>query len=56
MKTYILTTVAQQDLRSNLWNDFVQYLDSIYFEGAAELLDQELISFEYNEFIGCLEI
>ena len=53
MKTYHLTTAAQQDFRSNLWNDFVQYLDSIYFEGAAEVLDQELISFEYNAYLSC---
>lgn len=52
MKTFRLTKVAEQENRQNLWNDFVQYLDSIYFEGAAELLDKELISFEYNQFVS----
>lgn len=35
----------------NIWESFVSYLESIYFEGAVELLDKELICFEYNDFI-----
>lgn len=54
MKTYRKNTAAEdQEKRQNIWEAFTQYLDSIYFEGAAELLDQELISFEYNAYISC---
>jgi len=54
MKTYrIKSNTDDQEKRQNLWDAFTQYLDSIYFEGAAELLDQELVSFEYNAYISC---
>jgi len=55
MKTYRLKPATEiQETRSTLWDEFTQYLDSIYFEGASELLDQELISFEYNQFISSI--
>jgi len=55
MKTYKLKSAAvDQENRQNLWEAFVTYLDSVYFEGAAELLDQELISFEYNQFVSSI--
>jgi hypothetical protein len=53
MKTKHINTAADNENRQNLWEAFTQYLDSIYFEGAADLLDQELISFEYNAYISC---
>ena len=55
MKTFKLTKAAEQETRSNLWDEFTQYLDSIYFEGAAELLDKELVSFEYHEFLSRID-
>lgn len=55
MKTYRKNTAAEdQDKRQNLWEAFTQYLDSIYFEGAADLLDKELVSFEYNQYISSI--
>ena len=52
MKTYRLKSAAAvQENSTNLYEDFVNYLESVYFEGAAELLDQELICFEYNAFM-----
>ena len=54
MKTIRLKSASDnQPTRQNLCDDFVQHLESIYFEGAAELLDKELISFEYNAYISC---
>ncbi|KKU32233.1 MAG: hypothetical protein UX45_C0021G0005 [Candidatus Uhrbacteria bacterium GW2011_GWF2_46_218] len=54
MKTYRLKSAAEvQENSTNLWEAFVTYLDSVYFEGAAELLDKELVSFEYNAYISC---
>jgi len=54
MKTIRLTHSSESETRQNLWDEFTQYLDSIYFEGASELLDQELISFEYNQFVSSI--
>lgn len=55
MKTYRIKSAAEdQEKRQNLWEAFTQYLDSIYFEGAAELLDKELVSFEYNQFVSSI--
>jgi hypothetical protein len=53
MKTYKLSKSAEHETQTNLWEEFTQYLDSIYFEGAVELLDKELVSFEYNNYISC---
>ena len=55
MKTIRLHSASvDQSTRQNLWDEFTQYLDSIYFDGASEVLDQELISFEYNQFISSI--
>ena len=35
---------------TNLWQSFVSHLESLYFSGAAELLDQQTIAFEYEHF------
>jgi|GEM_PF-1442684 len=61
MKTYRLTIAPKTEsfiylmveIRPTLWEEFIQYLDTIYFEGAAELLDKELVSFEYNAYLSC---
>ena len=55
MKTYRLKSAAvNQENSTNLWEAFVTYLDSVYFEGAAELLDKELVCFEYNQFVSSI--
>lgn len=54
MKTIRLSKAAEQETRQNLWEEFTQYLDSIYFEGALEVLDKELISFEYNQYVSSI--
>lgn len=37
----------------NLWEAFVNHIDSIYFPGASELLDTQTIAFEYEQFKQC---
>jgi hypothetical protein len=39
--------------KTNLWDAFVNYLDSTYFPGASETLDTQLIAFEYEAFKNC---
>ena len=39
--------------KTNLWDAFVNYLDSTYFPGASETLDTQLIAFEYESFKNC---
>lgn len=51
MKTYDIESAEVTPPVKNTWESFVSYLESIYFEGAAELLDQKLICFEYNVYI-----
>lgn len=55
MKTHRKNTAAEdQENRQNLWEAFTQYLDSIYFDGAVEVLDKELVSFEYSQFVSSI--
>ena len=47
---------SEQNSYSSVWDSFVAHLESVYFEGAADLLDTELISFEYNEYVDSITI
>lgn len=47
---------SEQNCSPNVWDSFVAHLESVYFEGAAELLNTELISFEYNEYVNSIAI
>ena len=51
-KTYNTGRKAQRE-KINLWDSFVNHLESIYFSGAAELLDSQTIAFEYQAFKDC---
>jgi hypothetical protein len=53
MKTYTLKSAAQINETNTVWEAFVEYLDSVYFEGASEELDQELVNFEYQSYLDC---
>lgn len=53
MKTYTLKTAAQINETNTVWEAFVEYLNSVYFEGAADELDRELIDFEYQSYLEC---
>ena len=46
MKTYTSKSAAKNQDTNIVWDAFVNYLEPIYFEGATEDLDQELVNFE----------
>ena len=53
MKTYTSKSAKQDQDNTSVYEAFVEYLNSVYFEGAAETLDKELINFEYAAYISC---
>ncbi len=55
MKTYTLKSAAKNQETNTVWDAFVEYLETVYFEGAAEELDKELIEFEYTSYKSCYE-
>ena len=51
MKSYSYkNSREEQKVNINLWDAFVNHLDSTYFPGASELLDTKTIAFEYDSF------
>jgi len=51
MKPYSYKNSRQElNEKTSLWDAFTNYLDTIYFPGASELLDTKLIAFEYESF------
>jgi hypothetical protein len=50
MKTYTLKSATKNQETNVVWDAFVDYLETVYFEGAAEDLDQELVNFEYEAY------
>ena len=55
MKTYTLKSAAKNQETNTVWDAFVDYLETVYFEGAAYELDKELVEFEYNSYKSCYE-
>lgn len=53
MHTYRYNQKREEKQRTNLWDAFVAHLETTYFPGASELLDQKLIAFEYDVFKSC---
>ena len=53
MKSLKNKNSRKEDQKTTLWDAFVNYLESTYFPGASELLDTELIAFEYESFRQC---
>jgi hypothetical protein len=53
MKTYTSKSAQQDQDNNSMYEAFVEYLNSVYSEGAAEDLDQELINFEYQAYLSC---
>lgn len=49
MNTYT-THTALNNTKNLAWENFVEYLETIYFDGAAEILNKELLAFEYHQF------
>lgn len=48
MKSYRYNRIEKQT--DNLWDAFVDHIDSVYFSGASELLDKQTLAFEYSQF------
>jgi hypothetical protein len=53
MKSYRYNKRKEETDRINIWDAFVNHLDTTYFPGASELLDKKLIAFEYDAFKSC---
>jgi hypothetical protein len=49
MNTYTAHT-ASENTENQVWENFVEYLETIYFDGAAEMLNKELVAFEYHQY------
>ena len=50
MKSYSYKNSKEEIEKTNLWDAFVNHLETNYFPGASELLDRKLIAFEYEIF------
>lgn len=51
MKSYSYkNSKKEQNQKTNLWDAFVNHLESTYFPGASETLGTQLIAFEYEQF------
>ena len=51
MKSYSYKNSKKEETRqTNLWDAFVNHIETTYFPGASELLDKQLIAFEYENF------
>jgi hypothetical protein len=40
----------EQQEKTNLWDAFQSYIESVYFPGAADELESNLINFEFEKF------
>ncbi len=49
MKSYMYNR-REEKLKADLWDPFVDHIESIYFTGASELLDKQTLAFEYDHF------
>ena len=50
MKTYRLKSTQNEPDTKTLWESFVAYMDAVYFEGAADEMESELVKFEYENY------
>jgi len=53
MKTYTSKSAKDNDDNGSVWESFTEYLNAVYYEGASESLDPELIQFEYSAYLSC---
>ena len=53
MKSYTSKSAKDNQDNSSVWESFTEYLNTVYYEGASESLDPELISFEYAVYLSC---
>ena len=50
MNPYIEDHNRKELLSINKWEAFVDHIESIYFQGAPEVLDKSTLAFEYESF------
>ena len=43
------TTSSNQE-NGRLWQEFIEYMESIYFAGAIEILPNDVVVFHYEQF------
>jgi hypothetical protein len=53
MNSYRYRISKEDEQRTDIWDAFVDFLETTYFPGAAELLNTSLIAFEYDAFKNC---
>jgi len=53
MKTYTLKSAAKNQETNTVWDAFVEYLETVYFEGAFDELANEMVKFEYKSYKSC---
>ena len=54
MKSYQFKNSSKKETeKTTVWEAFTNHLDSIYFPGATELLDKQLVAFEFEQFKEC---
>jgi hypothetical protein len=50
MKEFSLVSVSEIENRKLLWDVFINYIETLYFSGAIEKLDKNLIVFEFENY------
>jgi hypothetical protein len=50
MKSSYMNNMKDPIEKTNLWDAFTNHIDSIYYPGASELLNDQSITFEYESF------
>ena len=50
MKSSYMNNMKDPIEKTNLWDAFTNHIDSIYFSGASDQLDNQTIKFEYESF------
>jgi len=51
MKSYSYKNSRQEsNEKISIWDAFTNHLETLYFPGASELLDTQLVAFEYEAF------
>ena len=51
MRVYTKKQKSESQKETNSYDAFINYLDQVYYPGASEVLESELISFEYENYM-----
>jgi hypothetical protein len=50
MESYRYKNNREEKQLTNTWDAFVNHIESIYFSGAADLLNRQILTFEFKQF------